>query len=266
MPTRRPLARARPSRRSVLRAVGIGLALPVVPPLFHQSSSIITDDPDLEVVALLLAECCDRPFNPFEANASAWLGFTRLLGGSAAVAILLNYLNVRPAFARSVNYAEAGGCEPNFENGEFDMRRNHLTSFSGVHRSPLDRDIAVLAAKTPDGDVAGHAALGSQVSGAQYMTLEGDELSVAAIASDLARSRLGVSGTELARTVPLSHRADALVEDRGQQVPIRVLTNYAGGEVFWDRRPMGQATAGRVVLRWRGHTDPRNLPMIGLVS
>ena len=258
------------TRRTLLRAMGATLALPIIPRALDLPPLVFSSDlSEVELIARRLVQYRDYPYNPFAAEASIWLGVARLLGVSAALAILLQYLGVRPAFASNVDYTDADGCEPNFENGEYDMRRNRLTSFSGVHRSPLDREIAVLAAKTPDGNGGGfgqQGELGSQVGGARYMTLEGDELSVAQIASDLVRSRHGVSGVELARTVPLTSRRDVLVRDVTPPVPVRVLTNHAGGEVFWDRRPFPQATAGRIVVRLPGRTDPRNLPMVGLRS
>ena len=254
------------TRRTVLRALSAGLVLPVVPTVLRQSPVLFTGDlSDVERIALQLVQYRDRSHNPFAAEASVWLGVARILGFSAAAAILLQYLGVRPAFARDVNYERAGSCRPNFENLQHDMRAAHLTSYSGVHRSPLDQRIAVLAAKPPDrGASAQQGQIGTQVDGAGLMTLEGEEAGIIAMASDLVRSRHGLTGADLARTVPLTNRQDVWQLDGNQRVPVRVFSNHAGGRVLWDRRPFGRANAGTIAVHVPDRTDPRNLPMLGL--
>ncbi|MGH9721595.1 MAG: recombinase family protein, partial [Bryobacteraceae bacterium] len=60
----------------------------------------------------------------------------RVLGAAGALSLVLNFLGVRPAWARNVDYSQAEGCHSNFQNAEAGMRSRNLTDTKTAENVP----------------------------------------------------------------------------------------------------------------------------------
>jgi hypothetical protein len=93
--------------------------------------------------------------SPFEAQASNVLRPWQVRGTRRALRDILGVWNVSPNARSRPDYSEASHCRPNFEMFEAATRNEGFDQFSGVNRSPYDRDAGILIAADDQGRAKG---------------------------------------------------------------------------------------------------------------
>lgn len=238
------------TRRKVLGGVAGGAALVAAAPLINTIFPFwkVRRTPDgLFDIEEFAERFFDHPASDASVAYAANPGLLlRLLSGTAAVATILDWLNIRPNFGQSVDFSRTGRCEGNFQQVTSEQRRNGITEFSGVHHSSSDGQAAILAARDPYNQ---RAMLATQYGPVHpSVALTGDkpawlQAGIEALRQDEIARGGNLQGAPLARTASIIKS----VETSANGVAYHGLANANNGGFLYDGRRRSEYPLGRLV-------------------
>jgi hypothetical protein len=200
---------------------------------------------------------------PFAVEAYAGVTVLRILGAGASIATILGWLGIHPARADRPDYRNAGGCTQNYQAQEGEMRQRGINSFSAVHRTPENHDLAIMAGAYAQSQYFNEAAM--QYDDRSAINLRGREIeAVGAAARYLYQSRR-LCGCDLARAIAVTGKYDEQLRNprTGGQVTARRFETALGGYIF-DNPRHPAFSGGAVAVHAPGLTDYDNSAVIGL--
>jgi len=192
------------TRRLLIQRTAVLAGATLIAPVVERcigglSSRHVAELEDTEqLAASTLLETHSPSFFAAEANPLAI--FAMVIGAIAAIVEILQYLRIGPSFSTAVRYTESSGCLADFQRIEAASRQNGHNVFSGVSRSPLDNDLAVLVAGTSEtaDDNVTRAEVAAKYGPYGVIGLRGIEPDVVNAAAFYARTRHNLTGTALA--------------------------------------------------------------------
>jgi hypothetical protein len=218
---------------------------------------------ELEDAEQLAASSLLKTHSPsfFSAEANPLAFFAMLVGAIAAIVEILQYLRIGPSFSSTVRYAESSGCLADFQRVEAASRQIGHNVFSGVSRSPLDNNLAVLVAGTSDttGRSITRAEVAAKYSSYGAVDLRGIEPDVINAAAAYASTRHRLTGTALANALAVIQKVDRYyLDSHGQTIQMRSFRGPQGGFILHDPRATDEYV-GRVKMHIPGITDQDRL-------
>jgi hypothetical protein len=216
------------SRRGLLRdAVFAGGALLAAPLVANVDLLSVRSQRDLidEAVQSLFTSG-----SRFEAKADSMLAPWRLRGTRHAVGSILRTWGITPSFRQRCDYSIASTCRPNFELFESVARNEGFNQFSGVDRSPHEREASILVAD----DGGGNVQAGQQYGNEPEISLGGIEPDLlSAEAEVLQANGLVAKRADLVRATLATGRVRQNVDTARGRVPCAGLETALGTQVVY---------------------------------
>lgn len=244
--------------------VGAGVvALPLLPslttevgfrfPPTSQGEGLTLTASELNAAILLLRHRDQSDF--FVARAALWGLVFELLGVVSAVFTILDFLDVHLNRKPVIDYENAGGCTDNFKACEYRYRGAGVRQFIGVERSPINKDIAVLAGLSPK---TNGAMIGTQYGGMNLSHLAGPAPGLVCGTRQFLVNACKVPAAQAVNTAAVAAAGTERVN--GQTLNVVRFAN--GGYVQHLPTPYGDYDGGTVQIHFPPYTEEGNLPIL----
>ncbi|MGI8838834.1 MAG: hypothetical protein ACR2H4_19670 [Pyrinomonadaceae bacterium] len=199
----------------------------------------------------------------FVANAAGpLLVLLRVLGAAASIATIMDWLNIRPRWAESPDYNNAGGCTGNCQQQEAEMRSRGINSFTAVHRAPANHNFALMAGhhRSPRYNEAV-----IQYEGAGAINLRGRESEAIRAATEGLGQSNRFSNRQLAHAVAVTGKRPLPYTNprTGERSTARLFETASGGYILDNPRHPAYS-GGIVAVHAPGLTDYDNPGIVGL--
>jgi hypothetical protein len=192
----------------------------------------------------------------FAANAGFWAGVAMLLGAIASVIQILEYFRVpRPQFTSRVDYGSAGNSSSAFQRMEQEQRLSGCQLYSGVSRSPLDHNVAILASQGN-----GSATMAMRYGDRPLVALRDMEPRVIQACLSFAVREYGLSEAKLSSNATIVGKSNCIFDGN----PVQKFITADGGFILHAQEVNPRFGYGGATIFIPGVNQPEDLPSLSL--